>query len=342
MVKSLAKITWPKIGNDRTIEFLNRSILSNKVAQTYVFTGPSDLGKHTIALALARNLLLSDDNSAIGDTLGQDDFLNVNSDLHILEPLADKKNISIEQVRGFIKILNLSSFLNSYKIGIIKEADRLSEEAKHALLKTLEEPKDKVVIILLVSSEDALPKTILSRSQILYFQSVPTTVIYNYLLENYKLSRSLAKDVANLSLGKPLKAIRLAENKDLYDNYLNQAREMLEIFTTDANGRLAILDSIFPNKSFSRAAVGEAGQTLSILEGILRDLLLLSLNQPDRIQHSALVQELNKINTKLEEGGGQELGAQIIAKLKLLERAKEYLASNVSPRLSLEHVIINL
>ncbi len=342
MAKSSATIDWPKIGNDKTIEFLNRSLSNKKIAQTYIFTGPDDLGKSTIALALARNLLLSDENSSLKDSLGQDDFLSINSDLHILEPLEGKKNISIEQVREFIKILNLSSFLNSYKIGIIKEADRLSEEAKNALLKTLEEPKEKVVVILLVTDEENLPKTILSRSQILYFQPVPATVIYDYLLENYKVNRSLAKDLSNLALGRPLKAIRFLENQDLYNDYLDIAKKFLSLFNVDVNDRLVIFEDIFVDKSFSRVAVEKANQILTMGEGLLRDLLLLNLNQPDRLQHSALISELETANNNLDKTDTQELGVKIISRLKSIAQAKQYLAANVNPKLALEQVIINL
>src|SRR5690606_22718152 len=155
------------IGNEKAIAFLDKSIKSDRLAQTYVFIGPEELGKSTVALAFAKNL--------------QGEMEGFNSDLHILNREADKKNISIDQVRDFIKILNLSSFSGSYKIGLIKEADLLSEEAKSALLKTLEEPKEKVIIILLVSNEENLPATILSRSQKIYFNPVSASVIYDYL-----------------------------------------------------------------------------------------------------------------------------------------------------------------
>ena len=55
----------------------------------------------------------------------------------------DKKNISIEQIRDFIRVLNMSSFAGGYKIGVVKHAELLSTEAANALLKTLEEPKEK-------------------------------------------------------------------------------------------------------------------------------------------------------------------------------------------------------
>jgi len=321
------EFNWPQIGNDRAIEFLSQNLKNDKIAQAYIFIGPDDLGKSTIALAFARNL--------------QGDPQGFNSDLHILKPEESKKSISIEQVREFIKILNLSSFLNSYKIGIIKQADLLTAEAQSALLKTLEEPQEKVIIILLVANEENLPKTILSRSQLLYFQPVPAAVIYDHLLNNYKVNRSLAKDLANLSLGRPLQAIRLLENVNFYRDYLKKAEVFLAFFNMDVNDRLHNLDSIFSDKSYSVQAVTLASEILSIGEGLLRDLLLLSLGQPEKIQHSVLNNELEKVLNKINESNSDS-GPFILERLKLIAQAKEYLTANVNPRLVLEQMIINL
>ncbi|MFZ4631924.1 MAG: AAA family ATPase [Patescibacteria group bacterium] len=319
--------SWPSIGNEKAIEFLNRSLESDKLAQTYVFIGPEELGKSTIALAFAKNL--------------QGTYDGFNSDLYVLTPEAGKKSIGIEQVREFIKMLNLSSFLNSYKIGLIKEADLLTEEAKSALLKTLEEPKDKVVIILLVNTEESLPATILSRSQKLYFYPVPAATIYDYLIANYGANRSEAKDLANLALGRPLKAIRYLENPELYKSYLEEAEKFLSLFSLDINARLKILDSIFSDRTYSRQASEEALNILLMAEGLLRDLLLLGLEQKDRLQHLVLLSALEK---SLASFGGEpeEKVRGILNRLKLIAQAKEYLSSNVNPRLILEQLIINL
>ena len=319
--------TWPSIGNDKAIEFLNRSLESGKIAQTYVFIGPEELGKSTIALAYAKNL--------------QGSYDGFNSDLYILNPEAGKKNIGIEQVREFIKMLNLSSFMNSYKIGLIKEADLLSDEAKSALLKTLEEPKDKVIIILLVTTEESLPATILSRSQKLYFYPVPAATIYDYLIADYGANRSLAKELANLALGRPLKAIRYLENPELYKSYLEDAENFLSLFGLDINARLKVLDNLFSDKSYSKQASESALNILLMAEGLLRDLLLLDLQQKDRLQHLVLIDRLEKSLSSLP-GESEEKVISILKRLKLIAQAKEYLDSNVNPRLILEQLVINL
>jgi DNA polymerase-3 subunit delta' len=319
---------WPAIGNDKVRDFLERGLKNNKIAQTYIFAGPDDLGKSTLALAFARNL--------------QGNAEGFNSDLHILQAEPDKKGISIEATREFIKILNLSSFTNSYKIGIIKEADKLSEEAKSALLKTLEEPKDKVVIILLAADENNLPATILSRGQILYFYPTPAAVIYDYLIKNYGTNRSLAKDLANLALGRPLAALKMLENPDAYRDYLERAGIWLSLIGLDVNARLKALDKLFSDKTWSRQAVEAAAGILLMAEGLERDLLLLNLGQKERLQHSALNPELEKSLAFLEEISGQNSAPLILRQLKLIAQAKEYLAANVNPRLVLEQVMMNL
>ncbi len=324
---SQAGWSWPGIGNDKVTEFLEKAYSSGQVAQAYIFVGLDDLGKSTVALAFARNLQ------------GQPEGFN--SDLHILEPEAGKKSISIELTREFIKTLNLSSFLNSYKIGIIKEAELLTEEAKSALLKTLEEPKEKVVIILLVSDESRLPATILSRAQLVYFYPVPAAVIYDYLIDNYGANRSLAKDLANLALGRPLLALKMLENPEEYRDYLDRAEKWLSIIGLDHNSRLKVLDELFSDKTWSKQAVEAAANLLFMAEGLARDLLLLHLGQPERLQNSALLSSLEKTLAILDEPKGEDSAPVILRQLKLIAQAKEYLTANVNPRLILEQVVIN-
>ncbi|MFA5155643.1 MAG: AAA family ATPase [Patescibacteria group bacterium] len=319
---------WPRIGNDQVIEFLERSLKNGRIAQTYIFAGAEELGKSTIALAFARNL--------------QGNPTGFNSDLHILAPEADQKGISIEATRQFIKLLNLSSFLNSYKIGVIKEAELLSEEAKNALLKTLEEPREQVVVILLVTDENQLPATILSRSQILYFHPVPAEIIYDYLIENYGANRSLAKDLANLALGRPLIALHLLEHPEEYAAYLEKAEHWLSLPALGLNERLAVLEKFFKDRTWSKQATAAAGELINLAESLSRDLFLLNLGQPERLQHSALSASLEKTLAVLSAAAGGDSTPLILRQLKLLAQAREYLAANVNPRLVLEQIVINL
>lgn len=325
---------WPQIGNDNLIEFLDRSLTLQKLAQTYVFAGPEDLGKSTIALAFARNLILSDVKELR-------DFSSVNSDLHILSREPGKKNISIEAVRDFIKMLSLSSFLNSYKIGIIKGAENLSNEAANALLKTLEEPRDKVIIILLASSVDLLTPTIVSRSQVLYFYPVPYDIVYNYLSKELNLKRSEAKDMASLAAGRPLLAVKFAENEAVYQRHLEIALLFLSFFKSSIPERLKKLNS-FLTKDEGSLTVDKSLDILEIWQRVVRDLTLSSMNCPELVQHTALTKELNEVNATFSLANNEETLRYYCKILELLNMLKRYLAANVVPSTVLEQVIYNL
>jgi DNA polymerase-3 subunit delta' len=323
------KFSWPKVGNDGLLEFLDRSLSSGKLAQTYIFSGPEDLGKSTVALAFARNLILAD-NGEIRD------FSTVNSDLHILSREVGKKNISIEAVRDFIKILSLSSFLNSYKIGIIKEAETLSPEAASALLKTLEEPREKVIIILLTSALDSLLPTIVSRSQVLYFYPVDFETVYDYLSEELNLKRSEAKEIAALSAGRPLLAARFVENPAIYENKLETARLFLSFFKSNIPTRLKNLNSYL--SSISPLTADKAANILDDWSLIARDLNLKILNCDELIIHVALLKEISTLTANNNE----ESLIYYSKVLELLLTLKPYLTANVSPQTILEQVIYNI
>lgn len=324
---------WPKIGNEKPIKYLQGLVSEDNASGAYIFIGPDDLGKSTIALAFARNLM--------GDALQFETSLN--SDLHIIEPEEGKKTISIEQVRELIATLSLSSFLNSYKIAIIKKAQLLGKEAQNALLKTLEEPQKKVIIILLASSEEGILPTILSRSQKLHFQAVPAETIYDYLISEYGAKRTKARDLANLSLGRPLRAVDFLENDIAYEKYIKRAKILLSFFSLNINERLSHLSEVYNDKTYSSFAVDSAKEIISIYEGLWRDLLLLHYESSDRVQHSAILDDLNKTLVSLRGGlGDDKIGTYLLERFKLAAMAREYLDASVNPYMVLEQLAINL
>jgi len=326
-----SKFVWPAIGQDRAAAFLEKSLLSGKPAQTYIFSGPSDLGKSTLALAFARNLWHLDGGQAEANSnLGGFD-----SDLFILEKEAGKKQISVEQAREFIKRLGLSSFLNSYKIGIIKEAELLSKEAQNALLKTLEEPREKVVIMLLVDDVSHLAPTISSRAQILFFYPVGSDSVYDYLISSLEVKRSVAKEMAMAVLGRPLQARRWAENPELYLKKTELVRKLFGFLESDLAGRLALIAEAGSDNSWT---VELAIEWLDVFESLWRDAMLLALGQEDRMQYPALLDRWRKFMAL----NGEEMSSlrQTLSNLKQVQRARDYINGSVNPKNVLESLAI--
>ncbi|MEO8065311.1 MAG: AAA family ATPase [Candidatus Doudnabacteria bacterium] len=143
-------------GHKKQLEFLENAIKRDRLAHAYTFAGPDSVGKRTVALRLAQELLQADGN-------------NFHPDLLIIERPEDKKVIVIEQIRELVYKLSLLPYQAKYKVALIDNAEDLNEEAANALLKCLEEPKPSTIIILITGNSNRLPKTIISRTQKINF-----------------------------------------------------------------------------------------------------------------------------------------------------------------------------
>jgi len=152
------------IGHRRILDFLKKSVENNRLAHAYLFVGPANLGKKTVALEFIRMLN--------GDEIDK----NIHPDILIVEPeISEKKGvkkeleIKIEEIRKVQHRLSLSSYNNKHKIALIDQAEKMTGEASNCLLKTLEEPSAKSILILISSSPQLLLETIVSRCQTIKF-----------------------------------------------------------------------------------------------------------------------------------------------------------------------------
>jgi len=338
MKSSNIKSNWPLIGNGHIFEFLAKSLSNNNISGSYIFTGPANLGKATAANFFAKSLVC-DDVDGLRKPCGQCSACEqaergLHGDIYLIKRGEDKKNISVEQIRDFIRNLGMSSFLNSYKIGIIKGAESLSEGAVNALLKTLEEPKIKVVIILTVTDLEALPKTIVSRSQILRFRAVASDIIHDELIKNHKASRSQAKNFSRLSAGRPALALKFMEDQEYYKSYKNYVESFTGLLDSDVNKRFLAIENILGKSARGQEAVKSAVDLIDVWLNLTRDLMLMGLNLTDLIQHEAFSKELEALKNKFSLKASFNL-------INVLKQSKEYLRANVNPKLALENIAVS-
>lgn len=154
------------IGHQKIISFLNKSFQKGNLSHAYLFTGPEHVGKFTVAMNFAEKIL--------------DDVRETNPDLIIIKPeieekkgITKKKAISIETIREMQRKSAIAQSKGNHKIIIIDDADCLNISSQNALLKTLEEPPEKVILVLIAADPQKLLPTIISRCQIKRFNLVP-------------------------------------------------------------------------------------------------------------------------------------------------------------------------
>jgi hypothetical protein len=152
------------------------------------------------------------------------------------------------------------------------------------------------------------------------------------LLEEKKVDRASAKNLAALSAGRPLEAIRLLEEPEYYEEQLNSARLFLSFFSQ------SVIDRISGLKKLGHLSREEVEDLIFSWQRVWRDLLLLHLDQPELLQYAALREELLEVNSQLVN----QDWPYYYQLADNLTTAQKYLAANVSPATVLEQVIFNL
>jgi DNA polymerase III subunit gamma/tau len=160
------------VGQQHVTRTLANAIGSNRVAHAYIFSGVRGVGKTTTARILAKAL-----NCAKGPTADPDNTcdscleISAGTSLDVLE-IDAASNRGIDQIRELREMVRYAPASSRYKVVILDEAHQLTDEASNALLKTLEEPPERVVFILATTQAEDLADTIKSRAQLFQFRSL--------------------------------------------------------------------------------------------------------------------------------------------------------------------------
>ena len=189
-------------GHDRIVEVFRRSVRSGKTPHSYIFEGIPGCGRRKTALALIQALFCATvDDDACGVCPSCRKVAGGNhGDIHFVEPLPDKRDISIDQLREIQRELALRPYEAPRKACIMEPAERMSVNAANSLLKTLEEPPGNAIIILLTENADMLLPTIRSRCQLIRFTPLSPENV-RLLLERSGVAPELAELLAPLSEG---------------------------------------------------------------------------------------------------------------------------------------------
>ena len=230
------------IGHEKIISYFDNVIASHAPAQSYCFVGSDGVGKKTTARYLAAQLLKVSDKQ-----------LDTHPDFYYICRQIDektekiKKDISVAQGRQIKEKLGRKSWFCGYQVVIINEAELLNEESGNALLKNLEEAGGQRVFFLLTSDDSELLPTIRSSCQMFYFSAVDARVIEAGLIK-LGYAEALAAESAKLSWGRPGRAIALAGNDELRNNFNAEIERWKKIEGAPFYQKIKAVDDLLDDK----------------------------------------------------------------------------------------------
>ncbi len=194
------------VGHQAVLELLGDE--ARRPSQSYLFVGPGNVGKATVARRFAAGLLCGTDQGCRRRVQG-----GVHPDLTIVEP-EGKTAITVDQARDAVAQASRAPIEAARKVFLFEEAGLMNDEAANALLKTLEEPSPTTVFVLVAESEDDLPPTIASRCRTVFFGRVGDDEMVAALV-GMGIEAQQARNAALISGGRPGLALALATRPEV-------------------------------------------------------------------------------------------------------------------------------
>ena len=204
------------IGHKDVVKHLQNAIRTKKISHAYILNGEKGSGKRTIASVFAMALNCENEENAPCETCHSCRMAMSKNHPDITEVTHDKPNaISVDDIRSqVVEDVQVRPYSSPYKVYIINDAEKMTQQAQNALLKTIEEPPSYVVILLLTTNAAALLPTILSRCIMLNTKPVPDDQVRAYLMEHAKIPDYQADICVAFAQGNIGKAVQLATSEN--------------------------------------------------------------------------------------------------------------------------------
>ena len=362
---------WERIrGHDETIGRLRGVIDRSRPAHAYLFFGPRGVGKAKTALAFAAALNCTQGVVACGVCESCRAIQNhTHPDVHFIEP-DGAHEILIAQVRELIHAVNMKKSPGNYKVAIIDDAHLLRQEAANALLKTLEEPHEGIIFVLVATSVARMLATIASRCQRVVFGALAPATVRAILVDDHGIDPATAGLAARLAHGMVGEAIELASS-ELLSRRGDILRDLL--IEPDVNRLVELVSGLIASVKAGSVSVKQANdakldelkgflgdsskglirqvearqkrelgrleqrgyrQILLVLASLYRDVLIVSEDVDDRfVANSDLIAEVRRARATT---------AQVRSAVAGIEEAGRRLQQNVSPLLTFENLFLTL
>jgi DNA polymerase-3 subunit delta' len=322
-------MSWDIFGHEWAVQLLREHVMSGQVRHAYLFTGPPGIGRRTLALRLAQAIncpqpLASGEPCRTCRTCERLERMQ-HPDLSVVAAESEGGTIKVEQVRELQHKLSLAPYEARFRVALLLRFQEANLNAANALLKTLEEPPDKVVLLLTADAPEALLPTVVSRCEVLRLRPMPLEQAQAVLLSR-GAAPERARLLAHLTEGRIGAALRLLEDGHALEERERLLDDLHDLLARPLRARFAYAERLGKDKEALRRAF------LTWLS-FWRDALLLASGSDVALANLDREVAIKRLADQIGLAGADAI-------VRSLEKGLQGLEQNLNPRLLVEVTLL--
>ena len=319
------------VGHKDIINYIRNAVREDKVSHAYILNGERGAGKKMLADLFAATLLCEKGGPDPCNECHSCRQAESGNHPDIIKVTHEKPNsISVDDIREQVNnTIMIKPYQGPYKVYIIPQADMMTPQAQNALLKTIEEPPEYAVILLLTSNIDSLLPTIRSRCVRLDLKVVDDGLVKKYLMEHLQVPDYQAEIDASYAQGSIGKAKEAATSQEFADMTANALKILKYANSMEVYELTEAIKTLTADKN-------NINDYLDIFQFWFRDVLMFKATR--EIDNLVFKQEINFIREQASERSYENIEKI----LEALEKTKVRLRANVNLELALELLFLTI
>jgi len=310
-----ADMSWDILGHGWAADMLRRHIAAERLRHAYLFSGPNGVGRRMLALRFAQAINCTappEPGVPCGAcrTCQQIDRMQ-QPDLIVVQSEGEGDSLKVDQVRELEHALALAPYESAYRVALLLRFEEATDGAQNALLKTLEEPNPRVVLLLTANEPENLKPTIASRCENLRLRPIPIEELARALRERENLPQEKAELIAHVAGGRPGIALRLTRDESLLAAREAWLEDFFRLLAESRRGRLKY--SMRKIEKRPRDEVkSELREGLAYWLSLWRDVLLVASGSDAPLTNLDRAEQIRK----LAEAAGEKKAAVLTRRLE--------------------------
>lgn len=319
------------VGHEQIKEHMQAAIRDKKPFHAYLFQGEEGVGKEALARTFAAGLQCQSESAdkPCKECVSCRQMESGNQP-DVIWVTREKASLGVDEIREQLcNTMDIKPFSSPYKIYLVLEAEKMTEAAQNALLKTIEEPPEYGIVILMTSNISALLPTIQSRCLTMEFRPLSTAVVESYVKEHCQVPDYQARASAAFAQGNLGKAMRYAKSEDFIERKDHIISLLRHVEQMDLSEMLAVIKDLGTRKD-------EVRDYIDLMVLWYRDVLLFKATKD--INQLLFQDEASYISREASHRSYEKI-EEI---LQAFEKAKVRLRANVNFDITMELMLLTL